>query len=86
VNYPERFKTRVKLIYPDDFCGLYEKLENGSVFVGRILDDSSNNHITNEQILTLSKKDLKELIKQYKAQEDIYKEWCEIYQQQTNKE
>ena len=81
--YPEEFKTKVKQIYPDDFCGLYDKLESGNVFVGRILDDNSNDHVTNEQILTLSKKELRELAKEYKEQEDIYKEWCELYKQQN---
>jgi hypothetical protein len=58
MKYPESFKQKVKEVYPEDFCGLYKYLDNNSVFVGRILDDSSNNHITNKQIFDYIKNNL----------------------------
>ena len=85
MHYSEDFKIKVKQIYPDDFCNLYSMLDNGNAFVGRILDDNSNDHITNEQILTLSKSELRKLAKQYKAKRDIYEEWCELYQKQNRR-
>ena len=78
--YSEDFKAKVKQIYPEDFYNLYSMLNNGNTFVGRILDDNSNDHVTNEEILTLSKSELRKLAKQYKAKRDIYEEWCELYQ------
>ena len=78
MNYPEGFKLKVKLIYPNNNV-LLMAIENGSPFVGKMLEQYSQESISNEEILNAT--DLNELqtkAQVIKARRELYKLWLSI--------
>lgn len=78
MNYPKEFTVKVKLIYPQNVA-LLKALESGSPFVGKMLEQYSQEGIGNEEILEAT--DLSELqtkAKVIKARRELYKMWLAI--------
>jgi hypothetical protein len=78
MNYPEVFRVKVKLIYPNNNV-LLMAIENGSPFVGKMLEQYSQESISNEEILNAA--DLNELqtkAQVIKAKRELYKLWLSI--------
>ena len=78
MNYPESFKIKVKLIYPNNNA-LLRAIENGSPFVGKMLEQYSQESISNEEILNAT--DLNELqtkAQVIRARRELYKLWLSI--------
>lgn len=84
MNYPTEFKERVKSEYGDIF-NLYDRLEKGDVFVGRILDDSCCYGISEDEILNLGHEELKRKAKKLLKRKQLYREWSCIYQKQLER-
>ena len=84
MKYPEDFKQRVKETYPSNPFGIFEMMDKGNVFVGRILDDSSCGTIRNQDILDADTPEkvqaLKDKAADYKQRRQLYSDWCKLYQ------
>lgn len=81
--YPEDFKNRVKKAYPN-WDELHRRLDEGDVFVGRYLDDSSSTEISFETILSAtSLEELKNEARVGQEKVAIYNEWCRLRREQN---
>ncbi|MBD8922208.1 hypothetical protein EGR52_02140 [bacterium] len=81
--YPEDFKNRVKKAYPN-YDELHRRLDEGDVFVGRYLDDSSSTRISFETILSAtSLEKLKNEARVGQEKVAIYNEWCRLRREQN---
>lgn len=85
MQYSEEFKAKVKSIYPD-WQDLNNHLENGSEFVGRYLDDSSQGGLSPEEVMqAIDNQNVKALYEKAKtlaAKKALYGEWYDMYQEQ----
>lgn len=83
--YPEDFKARVRKAYPD-WQLIQEKLDNGSTFVGRLLDDNRSTGLSFETILSAtSLEELQDKARAEKEKDDLYAEWSKLYLKQMPK-
>lgn len=81
--YPEEFKARCKKAYPDNEV-LHEKLEEGSEWVGRYLDDGADGKLPVDTILeATSLEELQALAQVEKEKRSLYAEWCGMYIEQS---
>lgn len=78
LNYPEDFKARCKIAYPD-FQRLHELLDAGSELVGRILDESATGSLPVDTVLrATSLTELQALAALEKERRVLYNEWSRI--------
>lgn len=78
MNYPKAFTVKVKLLYPDNVA-LLKALEQGSPFVGKMLEQYSRESIGNEEILKAENlTELQTKAKAIKAKRELYKMWLSI--------
>lgn len=82
--YPTDFKNRVKKTYPN-WDELHRGLDNGDVFVGRYLNDSSYpaSISLNTILAATSLEELQEMAKVLQAKVDLYNEWSQLYNEQN---
>lgn len=75
--YSQKLIDAVKQAYPD-YDRINELAQQGSVWLGRYLDDSSPRSISIDTILNAtSLEQLKQLAQQYRQKLDVYTMWCE---------
>jgi len=75
--YTQELIDEVKELFPNSPI-MIKMAEEGSVFLGRYLDDSISNFIsTNEVLLATSLDELKEEATLRKRKVDLYRKWCE---------
>jgi len=81
IKYPEKFVQRVKEAYPG-FDALHEALDNGSMLVGRYLDDSRTLEMSNVAIVVAVHRGEQEKVKQAAQRgilrEALYRWWLRI--------
>lgn len=75
--YSEKLIKEVKECYPD-YPKIHELAEEGSVWLGRYLDDSLSGGIPIDTILTaLTLEELQDMARLAKRKINCYKMWCE---------
>jgi len=75
--YSDKLIKEVKEVYPDS-KKMHILAESGNVFLGRYLDDSSQNGISIDEILlATSLNELQEKARMYKRRINLYKMWCD---------
>lgn len=75
--YSEKLIKAVKEAYPD-YPRIHELADQGSVWLGRYLDDSAPRAISIVTVLEARSLDeLQTLAKHYKKQQDVYAMWCD---------
>lgn len=75
--YTKELIDEVKALYPTS-TQMIEHAENGSVWLGRYLDDSSPTGIPLDRILlATSLEDLQKEARLSKRKVELYKKWCE---------
>lgn len=73
--YSQDLINEIKEVYPD-FPELHERAEKGSIWVGRILQDSIPNGITPEEIMAATDlEELKNKARIIKRKEKLYRKW-----------
>ena len=78
--YPESFKVKCKELYPT-WDSLHRLLEQGNSFAGRYLDDARYSGVSLDEILNAtSLDDLKQKARLGRAKEQLYAEWCDLYE------
>ena len=79
IKYSKEFIEECKRVYPN-WKELHKALEEGKVIVGRMLDDSRYDKITNDEILTASSlKELQDKANKIKDKNNLYSWWFSIY-------
>jgi hypothetical protein len=74
--YSEELIAEVKEVYPDH-PRMYELAKEGSVWLGRYLDDASSSSIPIETILrSTSLEELQNMAKLLKKKLELYNKWC----------
>ena len=81
MQYPEIFVHAVKAAYPD-WERMHRKLDEGSEFVGRYLDDSRVLFTPDDILKASSLEELQTEARQAQTREQLYIAWCELYKQQ----
>lgn len=85
MNYPQEFIDKCKSAYPD-WPGLHKYLKDGSVIVGRMLDDGRRSRIKPEDVLAakslapIRTEALRILVK-----EEVYQDWLYLYRATSSK-
>lgn len=75
--YSQKLIDAVKEAYPD-YPKMSELAEEGSVWLGRYLDDSSPRSISIKTVLSAtSLEELKKIALEYQRKLDVYAMWCE---------
>lgn len=75
--YTQELINEVKELFPNSH-EMIRLAEEGNVFLGRYLDDSSPNFIgINEILLATSLDELQKEARTRKRKLDLYKKWCE---------
>lgn len=87
MQYPEEFKQKVLSLFKNNE-EMRKRLDEGQEIVGRYLDDSGYGGISPKEIVeAIEGKNLTGIYMKAKrklAAEELYDEWCEMYQQQNN--
>ena len=69
--------AEVKELFPDN-DQMHKLADEGNVYLGRYLDDSSSNTIhINTVLLATSLEQLQEIARQAKRKLDLYSKWCD---------
>ncbi len=74
--YSTKLISEVKELYPD-YPKMHELADEGSVWLGRYLDDSSNGSVPLDTILTAtSLEEIQDKARLIKRKVNCYKMWC----------
>ena len=77
MGYTRELINEVKELYPSDHK-MHELAENGNVFLGRYLDDSSSTSMSIDKILlAVSLDELQVEARKMKRKVILYQKWCE---------
>lgn len=75
--YTQELINEVKELYPDSET-MHRLAEEGNVFLGRYLDDSSTNAISiNTILLATSLDELQKIARREKRKAELYSKWCD---------
>lgn len=77
MSYTKELIAEVKELYPHS-ARMHELADEGSVWLGRYLDDSSPRAIPIDIVLkATSLDDLQKIAREYKRKAELYGKWCE---------
>lgn len=75
--YSQKLIDEVKELYPD-YPVMHQHAEEGSVWLGRYLDDSSQGSVALDDILTATSLEaLQDKARLIKKRRELYAKWCE---------
>ncbi len=77
MGYTKKLIDDVKTLYPD-YPVMHELADNGDVWLGRYLDDSSQGSVALDDILkATSLEELQEKARLIKKRKELYARWCD---------